>query len=664
MPVAISFVTVMSTLTRPGPRAELPRDIRQDTIDRMRPFYPNVGNMYQIETTGRSVGRHLRIRLQRRSPIDLLGIGLSGSLNYSHRWGEDDNDFTNPYLAAWGLLRLEHTLTSQLRIRLPRDTGVRHPFWRTLEHAHTATLVLVSASHVFLVAGFRRKRGILGAGSREARSQQEANLVGIAIGAYATLGLVLGYARPVGGLVMLVAFVAVTPSLPWQLGLANLATVHAYVATLLVGYAIRVSKRRDSGSPTPLQSLPQDVVTTTALVMATLGVSTAVNSAKALALIPAAAIGDQGRDFVVNIVYFNAPRLAGIAQASFVAAAGPLLLLMVMIAARRPTERRRLQLGWWYGLPVVIGCILIQRLWLDPTIRPDLGRAGLPGVFAFFQDQHSLASYMILHIVVALSVAVAAWRNRNRTLCSAGAAALIAALTVLYLTNSRAGYLGGLVAIGAVVVFCTRLPFPSAVSRTHSIRKYAVVGVVLALFAGLATVTFVGVAGIESMPYSIRQLLTGQVTIGDVLEARVQLWGKALLLIRENPLWGVGPHGFFDAAPLATGSAEVIVGGESIRENAHNYFLQIAAEFGLPALAAYLALLASILRRLYQQTGAHEPTISTLFCGGVGAATLGFIVVSCFSHPLLLPEMQALFFVLLGLGIIEPATMRALTPEN
>ena len=114
---------------------DLPRDIRQDTIDRMRPFYPTVGNIYQIETTGRSEGRRLRIRLQRRRPVDLLGIGLSGSLDYSYRWGEDDNDFTNPYLAAWGLSRLERRLTSQLRVRFPRDSGVGHPFWRALAWA-------------------------------------------------------------------------------------------------------------------------------------------------------------------------------------------------------------------------------------------------------------------------------------------------------------------------------------------------------------------------------------------------------------------------------------------------------------------------------------------------------------------------------------------------
>ena len=113
----------------------LPRDVRRETVDRMRPFYPNVGNIYQIESTGRSVGRRLRVRLERRRSLQVAGIGLSGSLNYSYRAGEDDDDFNNPYLPAWGLARRGHRVQSQLRVRLPRDAGLRHPLLRALARA-------------------------------------------------------------------------------------------------------------------------------------------------------------------------------------------------------------------------------------------------------------------------------------------------------------------------------------------------------------------------------------------------------------------------------------------------------------------------------------------------------------------------------------------------
>ena len=113
----------------------LPRDVQRETVDRMRPFYPNVGNIQQLESTGSSSGRRVRVRLQRRRNFDVLGVGLSGSVNYSYRSGEDDDDFNNPYLPEWGLARREHRVRSQFRVRLPRDSGLTHPFLKALARA-------------------------------------------------------------------------------------------------------------------------------------------------------------------------------------------------------------------------------------------------------------------------------------------------------------------------------------------------------------------------------------------------------------------------------------------------------------------------------------------------------------------------------------------------
>ena len=78
----------------------LPSAVRRETVDRMRPFYPIVGNINQMESTGRSVSRRFSVRLQRRQHVELMSIGFSGSVRYSHRSGEDDNDFNNPYLPS------------------------------------------------------------------------------------------------------------------------------------------------------------------------------------------------------------------------------------------------------------------------------------------------------------------------------------------------------------------------------------------------------------------------------------------------------------------------------------------------------------------------------------------------------------------------------------
>lgn len=113
----------------------LPRDEQQGIIDRMRPFYPIVGNIRQIESTGRSVSRDIGIRLQPRGDLPILGLRLAGNFSYNYRFGEDDNDFTNPYLREWGPSQRQHQFQSQFRIRLPEELEFSNPILRSLAAA-------------------------------------------------------------------------------------------------------------------------------------------------------------------------------------------------------------------------------------------------------------------------------------------------------------------------------------------------------------------------------------------------------------------------------------------------------------------------------------------------------------------------------------------------
>ena len=113
----------------------LPRDEQRDIVDRMRPFYPIVGNIRQIESTGRSVSRTWSVRLQPRGELRLFGLRFGGNANYNYRSGEDDNDFTNPYFREWGVSQRQHQLQSQFRIRMPDELGFSNPILRALADA-------------------------------------------------------------------------------------------------------------------------------------------------------------------------------------------------------------------------------------------------------------------------------------------------------------------------------------------------------------------------------------------------------------------------------------------------------------------------------------------------------------------------------------------------
>ena len=113
----------------------LPRSMRQDLIDQQRPMYPYIGNVTQIETTGRSWDRTVRLRVQPRGNMDVLGIRLSGNVNYRYRSGFDDNDFNNPYVREWGPTQRTHSVQTRFQLRMPDDTGLTHAVLRTLARA-------------------------------------------------------------------------------------------------------------------------------------------------------------------------------------------------------------------------------------------------------------------------------------------------------------------------------------------------------------------------------------------------------------------------------------------------------------------------------------------------------------------------------------------------
>ena len=114
---------------------DLPRGQRQDLIDQMRPFFPHVGNITQIESTGRSASRTIRLQAQPRGNVEFLGIELSGNASYTYQSAEDDNDFNNPYIRAWGPSRRDHSVQSQFRIGLPDQATGGNPFLRALAQA-------------------------------------------------------------------------------------------------------------------------------------------------------------------------------------------------------------------------------------------------------------------------------------------------------------------------------------------------------------------------------------------------------------------------------------------------------------------------------------------------------------------------------------------------
>ena len=82
-------------------------------------------------------------------------------------------------------------------------------------------------------------------------------------------------------------------------------------------------------------------------------------------------------------------------------------------------------------------------------------------------------------------------------------------------------------------------------------------------------------------------LLATLQTLGG-LEQRIEVWSRALYMIQDFPFTGVGMGTFQQVANLLY--PFFLAGPDAQIPHAHNLFLQVAVDLGLPGLIAWLAL--------------------------------------------------------------------------
>ena len=116
---------------------------------------------------------------------------------------------------------------------------------------------------------------------------------------------------------------------------------------------------------------------------------------------------------------------------------------------------------------------------------------------------------------------------------------------------------------------------------------------------------------------------------------RIQLWNAGLQMVKDNTWFGVGPGNY----PLVVGA--YAPGKETLQ--AHNNFIGIAAETGLPGLALYLAVFISAI---FNAGAAAKPdNQSWPRFGGIGvqASLVGYLAIGLFStrHDLVLAYLLA-----------------------
>lgn len=218
-----------------------------------------------------------------------------------------------------------------------------------------------------------------------------------------------------------------------------------------------------------------------------------------------------------------------------------------------------------------------------------------------------MAGNLNLLLPFGLSILLFCWQGADwlHRLLALLAVATIA--TMLLLTQSR----GGLMTCIVVLVSITSLRWRRA--WLVPLATGAVVVLVSQVATGL------NVAG---------ALLQRSTTM---LTARIEIWSRALAMIGDFPLTGIGMGTFL---PLANQSYPFVTPIYAYSaHHAHNLFLQVAVDLGIPGLGAWLAILGIVVAcawRIYQRGKTLQDSwITTLgagfFCSQVALIVNGMV---------------------------------------
>jgi O-antigen ligase len=304
-----------------------------------------------------------------------------------------------------------------------------------------------------------------------------------------------------------------------------------------------------------------------------------------------------------------------------------LFLPFVLAAVREQSDLRRVLQAMALSLILTFPYAIRQMLRFDERLGVGL------------YEPNYFAANLVLVIPVALAIASVELTPARRALWLAGALTLVA---MLLMTSSRGGFLGLLV---GAALFIYR-------------RRGA--GAALALLAALilaALPTHLGERALATL-VGDSETPTGLEASN---EAHIALLWAALRMTADAPLTGVGPDNFKMLSAAYSGLERDFI--------AHNTYLELAAELGLPVLMIFLLLVATAFRGLgAARPGPDEGRELAAWAEGLKSGLAGFLVAGLFISA----QYEKWFWLVVFLTIVverlaasreQSETLPALAPE-
>jgi putative inorganic carbon (HCO3(-)) transporter len=253
------------------------------------------------------------------------------------------------------------------------------------------------------------------------------------------------------------------------------------------------------------------------------------------------------------------------------------ILLYAMVNWGRTTRRIRL---------LVVGTILATLfLALFATVSVEWAQQKLLFIPAAIYDrftllvkdtvQHNImAGSLIILYPITLGLLLFAWKELRSWYRSLLVIVAMVGLLILILTQSR----GAILALLAVILILMSLRW-----------KRGWIAILVSMAIGAAAIGYLGI------DKSLAMLASGVSLEG--LAGRLEVWSRAIYMIQDFPITGVGMGLFGRVTDLVY---PFFLNAAGSVPHAHNLILQVAADLGIPGLIAWLSILSLIIVMSFQ----------------------------------------------------------------
>jgi O-antigen ligase len=300
-----------------------------------------------------------------------------------------------------------------------------------------------------------------------------------------------------------------------------------------------------------------------------------------------------------------------------------LMFLVIAAGVRGIRDVERVAMAY-LASAVIYATVIISRFDLGEGDSWRLGDL-------YYYDANDFATFVVTAMPMALYLIHRGRAGYQRVLG-------VIALALLTIGFVRSGSRGGFLALLAVVVF-VNVGYRAIRLRWRVIATAVVALVVLATaseryWTQMSTIT-------SDSDYN-RSDETG----------RIKIWQRGIGYMLQYPVFGVGANNFNTAEGTLSPFAQRQQLGRGVKWNAaHNSYIQVGAELGIPGLMMFVGIIATAfaaLRRSSRRGGvARTGNAGPELTQAISASLIGFVVGACF----LSLAYSEILFTLLALAV-------------